>query len=105
MIRHVVVFAFGPTFTPEIEESWATGVAQLTPLLRGLRSLTLGKNVLLSARAYDYAIVADFDSLDDVAAYTDHEAHRALIEISSAHADHIVSVDFELGSPEPAVAS
>lgn len=104
MIRHVVVFRFGPSFSPELEERWRSGVESLESRFDGLRSLTIGKNVLDSARAYDYAIVADFDGLDDVAMYTVDDAHQELIAISSSHAEHIAAVDFELSGIDLAVA-
>ena len=47
-------------------------------------------------RSFDAAIVADFDRIEDVAAYTDHPAHQPLHHDVGDRASQIVSVDFEI---------
>jgi hypothetical protein len=93
MIRHVVLVRWKPGYDPS---EWLTRVRALPEQIPVLRALSAGPDVLGAARSYDAAIVADFDRIEDVAVYTDHPAHRPLIAMSGAGAEHIVSVDFEL---------
>ena len=97
MIRHVVLFRWRPGFDPA---AWLERVRALPAQIPELRSLTAGPDVLGAERSWDAGLVAEFDRLADVATYTDHPAHRPLIEISAAGAEQIVSVDFELDDPE-----
>ncbi|MCM3847130.1 Dabb family protein [Pseudonocardia sp. DR1-2] len=99
MIRHVVLFRWRAGFDPT---EWLDRVRALPALVPQLRSLSAGPDVLGADRSWDAAVVADFDGLDDVAAYTDHPAHRPLIAISGAGAEQIVSVDFEVPDEGPA---
>lgn len=99
MIRHVVLFRFAETFFGESERLWTEGVAGLLGQVPGLRSVSLGRDVMGAERSWDYALVSDFDSLADVRAYASHPAHLPLIALSGAHATQIVSVDYE--TPEP----
>ncbi|MEJ8279492.1 Dabb family protein [Pseudonocardia spirodelae] len=93
MIRHVVLFRWRAGFDPG---DWLERVRALPERIPQLRSLDAGPDVLGADRSWDAAVVADFDRLDDVAAYTDHPAHRPLIAISGAGAEQIASVDFEI---------
>ena len=47
-------------------------------------------------QAWDYALVADFRTLDDVRAYATHPAHLPLFPLSGAISEQIASVDFEI---------
>ena len=60
-----------------------------------LRELNAGKNILPSQRAYDVALVCDFDNAHDLDVYASHPVHlpvKAFVQsvIAEAH-----SVDFE----------
>lgn len=98
MIRHVVLFRWRAGFDPS---EWLEQVRALPGRIPQLRSLSAGPDVLHADRSWDAALVAEFDRLEDVATYTDHPAHRPLIEISAAGAEQIVSVDFEVPDPGP----
>ncbi|WP_187588909.1 Dabb family protein [Gordonia sp. OPL2] len=94
MIRHVVMFRWHPEF-PEAERvSWLAAVRELPSQIGVLRSLSAGVDTLGTDRSWDAAIVAEFDTIEDVATYTEHPAHRPLITISGTGAAEIASVDF-----------
>jgi hypothetical protein len=92
-IRHVVLFRWKPGFDPG---EWLETVRGLPARIPQVTALSVGPDVLGGTRSYDAAIVADFDRIEDVAAYTDHPAHRPLIAISGAGASQIISFDFEI---------
>lgn len=96
MIRHTVLFRFKPDFPDEQREAWTAGLDRLRGGVPGLLSLTHGPNVVASARAFDYAIVADFASVEDIAVYDTHPLHEPLKQFSFPHSEQILAVDFEI---------
>lgn len=104
MIRHVVLFRFTPDHDPRDRAAWERGLDALMGRIPGLRSLTHGADAVRSARSWDHAIVADFDTLSDVAAYAEHPAHVPLIRASAAFSAEVASVDFALPGPSTTTA-
>ncbi|GGC83293.1 hypothetical protein GCM10011512_07580 [Tersicoccus solisilvae] len=100
MIRHTVLFRFKPDFPDEQRAAWTTGLDRMRGHVPGLLALTHGANVIASARAFDYAIVADFASVDDIAVYDTHPLHEPLKQYSLPNSEQILAVDFEI--PEDA---
>lgn len=96
MIRHVVLFKWAPTFTPEIKQQWLTGLDQLEGNIPGLVKLTHGPDLVSATRSWDHAIVADFESLDAVGVYDTHPLHEAIKPFSLPNVDVIAAVDFPL---------
>ena len=96
MIRHVVLFKWAPTFTPEIKQQWIEGLDKLEGNIPGLLKLTHGPDVVGADRSWDHAIVADFNELDDIAVYDTHPLHEAIKPLSLPNVDVIAAVDFEL---------
>jgi hypothetical protein len=60
-----------------------------------LRSLTVGPDVFHGERSWDAAVVADVDSLDALATYTNNPEHQAILTISRPNIDQLIQVDFE----------
>ncbi|WP_432560407.1 Dabb family protein [Granulicoccus sp. GXG6511] len=96
MIRHVVMFKWAPTFTPEIKQRWISGLDRLEGNIPGLLKLSHGTDVLGAGRSWDHAIVADFESLAAVAVYDTHPLHEAIKPLSLPNVEVIAAVDFEL---------
>ena len=96
MIRHVVLFKWAPTFTPDIKQQWIEGLDKLEGNIPGLLKLTHGPDVVKASRSWDHAIVADFEKLEDIAVYDTHPLHEAIKPFSLPNVDVIAAVDFEL---------
>lgn len=96
MIRHVVLFKWAPTFTPEIREQWLEGLAKLDGNIPGLIRLSHGPDVVKAGRSWDHAIVADFERVEDIAVYDTHPLHEAIKPFSLPNVDAIAAVDFEI---------
>lgn len=96
MIRHVVLFDFKPSFTDEIRAAWTEGLDRLEGNVPGLVRLSHGPDVLGLERSFDHAIVADFESVEDIAVYDTHPLHEAIKPYSLPNAERVVSVDFVL---------
>ena len=79
MIRHVVMFQWSPDATDEQIQTMVERLAELPSLIPTVRNYTFGPDVAVNEGNFDFAIVGDFDSVDDYVVYRDHPAHQAFI--------------------------
>ena len=96
MIRHVAVFRFVPEFTIDQREHWMTLLRRLPEQIPELRSISVGADVLGGPASHELALVADFDDLDGLDAYTRHPAHAEILRISGPVKTSLATVDFEI---------
>ena len=96
MIRHVVMFKLRPGVSEAQRDEWLEMSRRVHERIDLVRAYSIGEDLLHLPRSYDVAVVADFDSLDDVRAYADDPAHLSTVELSRSLSEHIASVDFEL---------
>lgn len=100
MIRHVAVFRFVPEFTAEDRASWMRLLRSLPAQVPGLRSLTVGEDMLGGPASHEIAVVADFDDLDALEAYNQHPVHQEVLRISAPVKRSLAVVDFEIEHPD-----
>ena len=96
MIRHVAVFRFAPEFTGDQREHWMSLLRALPSQVPSLRSMSVGVDVLGGDNSHELAIVADFDDLDGLEAYSRHPAHAEVLRISAPVKLSLATVDFEV---------
>ena len=96
VIRHVVMFKLKPGVTEAQRDEWLEMSRRLHERIELVRAFSIGADLLRLPRSYDVAVVADFDSLEDVRAYAEHPTHLPAVELSRELSEHIVSVDFEV---------
>lgn len=96
MIRHVAVFRFVPEFTAEQREHWMSLLRALPEQIPELRSMSVGVDTLRGPASHELAIVADFDDLEGLAAYSRHPAHAEVLRISGPVKASVATVDFEI---------
>ena len=94
MIRHVAVFRFASTFTSDERAAWMALVAALPQSIPQVRAMSVGEDVLHGPSSHEVAIVADFDSLADLEAYSTHPAHAEVLAISGLVKTSLAVVDF-----------
>ena len=104
MIRHTVLFKFKPDFPPADKQAWIAGLNKMTGNIPGMLSLTHGPDALNTERSFDYAIVADFETVEDIEVYNSHPLHEPLKAYSFPNSQQILSVDFHFGDAQPAAA-
>ena len=92
MIKHVVSHKYRDSAEAQ----------KIAPMLRGLvgkvpslRAMEVGVNVVESKRAYDLALIATFDDLAGLEAYSSHPEHLKVREYIHSVMESSVSVDFE----------
>ncbi|UKA51750.1 Dabb family protein [Arthrobacter sp. FW305-123] len=96
MIRHTVLFKFKPDFPAADRAAWIQGLSRMEGNIPGLLSLTHGPDVSRQDRSFDYAIVADFNAVEDIDVYNFHPLHEPLKKYSFPNSEQIVAVDFTL---------
>jgi hypothetical protein len=80
MIRHVALFSFTDEATAEQKEELSRALAELPGAIAEIRDYRFGSDAGLDPeRNLEYAVVADFDSIEEYKAYAVHPAHQRVI--------------------------
>ncbi|MCW2910330.1 MAG: Stress responsive alpha-beta barrel domain protein [Actinomycetia bacterium] len=80
MFRHVSLLMFTPQTTQEQQQELGRQLRTLPGAIGEIRDYHVGPDAGLNPGNYQFAIVADFASVDDYLVYRDHPVHRELIE-------------------------
>lgn len=91
MLTHVVCWTMKDGVDPEEVRAKLATLEGQVPVIR---SFSVGVNVVPSDRAYDVALVATFDSVEDFDAYTVHPYHQEILAWMGERRDKAVAVDF-----------
>lgn len=94
MITHVVLFRLKDR-SPASVEATARVLRDMDGKIEQLRGLEVGVDRLGSPRSYDIALIAKFDSMEDLNAYQVHPVHQKVVEHMKQAAETSVSVDYE----------
>lgn len=96
MIRHIVLIKWTQNVTADDIQATSRGFAALGSSIPGVRDMTFGPDLCLMEGTYDFAMVADFDSVEDWQAYRDHPDHIAFATRFSGLAQQAARVQFEI---------
>ena len=80
MIRHAVLFKWKAGTTLEQVQALAAGLARLPAEIPEIAAYRFGSDLGQAEGNADFAIVADFASVEDWRSYVQHPAHVRLIE-------------------------
>lgn len=94
MLTHIVLFKLHNPITAVLEEAKGR-MLQMQGSIPGLLSLEVGVDILRSERSYDIALVAKFDSLQDMQAYQVHPLHVEVAEYMATIRESSVAVDYQ----------
>lgn len=95
MIRHIVFFKFKADASDHAIADLEASLNGLPALIAEIRAFSCGRDVLRSARSYDFALVADFDDLAALDRYQVHPDHQAVVAKVKMLAESVVAVDFK----------
>ncbi|RAN72397.1 stress protein [Bacillus sp. SRB_336] len=101
MIRHIVMFRWKDSFTPEISKQWTAGLDGMRGNIPGMLALVHGPDILRTEKSWDHVIVADFESREDIAVYNIHPLHEAIKPYSLPNVQQLAYVDFEMDDSIP----
>ncbi|MGW0802708.1 Dabb family protein [Nonomuraea sp. NPDC002799] len=79
MIRHIVLFTWTEDATEEQRAAVTAELRKLPGIIPELRSYMVGPDAGINQGNHAYAVVADFDDVDDYLVYRDHPRHQAVI--------------------------
>ncbi|WP_067183112.1 Dabb family protein [Microtetraspora niveoalba] len=79
MIRHVALFTWTEDATGEQKAEAAARLNTLPGIIPQIRSYAVGADAGLNPGNHEFAVVADFDSVEDYLAYRDHPVHQAIL--------------------------
>ena len=79
MFRHVVVFRFTPQTSEEQQQELARQLRTLPGAIEQIKAYHVGLDAGMNPGNYQFAVVADFDSVEDYLVYRDHPVHRDII--------------------------
>lgn len=94
MLHHVVFFRFHDYARARLDEAAAAFMA-LGATIDEIVTVKAGRNVLPSDRAYDLCLLIEVRSLEALADYRAHPAHRAVAQWVDECSSSVASVDFE----------
>ena len=94
MITHIVLFKL-LDLAPEKVEAARQVLDGMAGRIPELRHLEVGVNLLHSDRSYDLALLARFDSLDDLQAYQVHPVHVEVVKYMQGVRQAAIAVDYE----------
>lgn len=80
MIRHIALFQFSEDVTHEDIIELDAALARIPALVSTVKSFDCGADVGITDGAWDYGVVAEFDSAADYSAYATHPDHVAIVE-------------------------
>ena len=69
MIKHVVFFKFKADATPSDRKAALDGLKELPGKIDVIRSFEIGENVVASPRAWDVALIGEYDNLEALDVY------------------------------------
>lgn len=79
MLRHVVMFRWEAAVGDDHVAAVAAGLDGLAATIPGIRSYHHGTDVAVNDGNFDYAVVADFNDVEDYLVYRDHPLHQDFI--------------------------
>lgn len=96
MIRHVVLFTWKPGIDPSVIEEVNAGFARMLETIPHVTAMAWGPDLGLADGNYDFAMTADFTSVDEWKAYQVHPEHVGFFQRFGAHAAAPTRVQFEI---------
>ena len=96
-IRHIVLFRFRPGTDAASVAALGDALDDLPSRIDEIRTYRHGADLAVTDGTWDYALVADFASVEDYRSYATHPAHLAVIEARvTPIAEHIARVQHQL---------
>ncbi len=95
MIRHIVFLKLTDN-SKDNKESIKESILSLKNEINVVKNLEVGLNFSPEERAYDIALIADFETKEDLSIYATNPEHLKLIESLKATNSQSKVVDYEL---------
>ena len=100
MLRHVVMWKISGELIgsglrrEDVAQTLSDALADLVGVVPGIISLTVGPNCVNAEGNWDFGLVVDFETEEDMQAYAVHPAHREVVKQIRAVVSERAAVDF-----------
>ena len=94
MLHHIVMIKYKADTPAEIPQQFCADVLALKDDIPEIVSVTIGSDVLKSARSWDLALHVVLGSMDDLSGYQSHPAHVAALAKNNLWVAEVGAVDF-----------
>lgn len=94
MLHHIVMIKYKPETPEGIAQQFCDAVRALKGVVPGVVSVTIGSDVLKSARSWDLALHVVLGSIDDLSSYQTHPAHVLALAHNNPWVADVAAVDF-----------
>lgn len=95
MINHVVLIKFKPAANDSDIAALEKSLDDLPNRIIEIQTYEFGRDLLHSAKHYDFALVALFANLQAVQRYQEHPAYLKVWQMVTRLSENILTVDFE----------
>jgi hypothetical protein len=98
-LRHVVLFSFKATSSPEDIRNVEDAFRALPSKIREIRSFEWGTNNSPEglSQGFTHCFLVTFSSEKDREVYLPHPAHQAFVEVLRPHLDKVLVIDYWAG--------
>ena len=97
MVKHIVLFQLNPAMDAgkkrEVIDAFKAGIEALPEQIPFIRKIEVGLNAN-PAETFDIALYGEFDTMDDVKAYSAHPAHVAVAALLKDCKENRSCVDY-----------
>jgi len=98
MIRHCVMFRWREEMPVAWIDDVETALATLPAAIPVIASYSFGRDIGVNAGNHQFAVVADFATVDDYLVYRDHPVHKRVVaELIVPNIAERSAVQFEMG--------
>lgn len=95
MLKHVVMFKFKNSTSESAIAEVEKELGGLPTIIPEIMEFECGRDVLRSERSYDFALVSEFQNLENMQRYQVHPEHQKVVVKLKEICDSILIVDFE----------
>jgi len=98
MIRHCVMFRWKEEMPVAWIDDVETALATLPAAIPVIASYSFGRDIGVNAGNHQFAVVADFATVDDYLVYRDHPVHKRVVaELIVPNIAERSAVQFDMG--------
>ena len=98
MIRHCVMFRWREEMPVAWIDDVETALATLPAAIPVIASYSFGRDIGVNAGNHQFAVVADFATVDDYLVYRDHPVHKRVVaELIVPNIAERSAVQFDMG--------
>ena len=95
MVQHVALFSFNKNADNVTKKKLLKTLKQLPNYIDFIKSFRVGKDFSKRQTCYEYALVAEFESKDDLLRFLVHPIYDELLQRAIPYMDKFAEVDFE----------